>query len=124
MDSHLSISTRISGSIDTGLFQIDDKATPTQGVDSITVMRRLESQEGPLPIGEEQLIRRIDQAMKALAGPETTLDISIHKATNSIMVKVLDKDTGEVIREVPPEKTLDIVAKMMEIAGIIIDKKV
>ncbi|WP_420819917.1 flagellar protein FlaG [Paenibacillus favisporus] len=87
-------------------------------------MRRLESQEGPLPIGEEQLIRRIDQAMKALAGPETTLDISIHKATNSIMVKVLDKDTGEVIREVPPEKTLDIVAKMMEIAGIIIDKKV
>jgi flagellar protein FlaG len=48
----------------------------------------------------------------------------VHKETKAIMVKVLNKDTGELIREIPPEKTLDIVANMMEIAGIIIDEKV
>jgi flagellar protein FlaG len=40
------------------------------------------------------------------------------------MVKVLNKDTGELIREVPPEKTLDLVASMMEIAGILVDEKI
>ncbi|WP_167686495.1 flagellar protein FlaG, partial [Paenibacillus polymyxa] len=30
---------------------------------------------------------------------------------------------GELIREIPPEKTLDLVAKMMEIAGILVDEK-
>ena len=40
------------------------------------------------------------------------------------MVKVLNKENGELIREIPPEKTLDLVANMMEIAGILIDEKV
>lgn len=75
-------------------------------------------------IGEEQLIRTIEKAVKSLQGPETTLDISIHEKTREIMVKVLNKDTGDVIREVPPERTLDLVASMMEIAGILIDEKV
>ncbi|NMO96621.1 flagellar protein FlaG [Paenibacillus lemnae] len=76
-----------------------------------------------LSVGEEHLIKTIDRALKSLQGPETTLDISIHEKTHEIMVKVLNKDTGEVIREVPPERTLDLVASMMEIAGILIDEK-
>lgn len=83
-----------------------------------------EKQGVSVSIGEEQLIRNIDRAVKTLQGPETTLDISIHDKTHEIMVKVLNKETGEVIREVPPEKTLDLVAKMMELAGIMIDAKV
>lgn len=75
-------------------------------------------------VGEEHLIRIIDKAVKSLQGPQTILDISIHERTHEIMVKVLNKETGELIREVPPEKTLDIVANMMEIAGIIVDEKI
>lgn len=74
--------------------------------------------------GQELLISRIEQAVKSLEGPQTTLDISIHDKTHEIMVKVLNKNTGEVIREVPQEKTLDLVAKMMELAGILVDEKV
>ncbi|MGR6546072.1 flagellar protein FlaG [Paenibacillus tundrae] len=77
-----------------------------------------------VPFGEEQLIRNIDRALRTLEGPETTLDVSIHDRTHQIMVKVLNKDTGEVIREIPPEKTLDIVANMMELVGIIVDEKI
>lgn len=81
-------------------------------------------QDSKVSIGEEHLIRMIDKAVKSLQGPQTTLDISIHEKTHEIMVKVLNKETGELIREVPPEKTLDLVANMMEIAGIIIDEKI
>lgn len=83
-----------------------------------------EYQRAGLSIGEEHLIRTIERAVKSLQGPQTVLDISIHERTHDIMVKVLNKDTGEVIREVPPERTLDLVANMMEIAGILFDEKV
>lgn len=66
---------------------------------------------------------RLEKVFKAIAGPETILDINVHEKTHQIMVRVLDKETGELIREVPPEKLVDLVAAMMEISGIIVDKK-
>lgn len=78
----------------------------------------------PTSVGQEYLVRNIERAVKALEGPQTTLDISIHEKTHDIMVKVLNKETGELIREIPKEQTLDLVAKMMEIAGILVDKKI
>lgn len=98
----------------------DMKVTSSQSKDIISEQRQV----GKVSIGEEHLIRMIDKAVKSLQGPQTTLDISIHEKTHEIMVKVLNKETGELIREVPPEKTLDLVANMMEIAGIIIDEKI
>ncbi|HHY78507.1 MAG TPA: flagellar protein FlaG, partial [Clostridiales bacterium] len=50
-------------------------------------------------------------------------EYSIHEATKQIMVKVIDKETDEVIREIPPEKILNMVAKMWEIAGLIVDER-
>ncbi|MEC0133025.1 MULTISPECIES: flagellar protein FlaG [Paenibacillus] len=84
----------------------------------------LEKQGVQIPVGQEQLIRNIDRAVKALEGPSTSLEISVHEKTHAIMVKVINKETGQLIREIPPEKTLDLVAKMMEIAGILVDEKV
>ncbi|GIO12284.1 hypothetical protein J19TS2_18390 [Cohnella xylanilytica] len=75
-------------------------------------------------VGEEQLVRAIDRAIKALEGPSTMFEMQMHEATKTIMVKVINKDTGELIREIPPEKTLDLVAKMMEFAGILIDERI
>ncbi|KUP23873.1 flagellar protein FlaG [Paenibacillus sp. DMB5] len=83
-----------------------------------------ERQGAKVSIGQEQLIKAIAKAVKALEGPQTTLEISIHEKTHELMVKVLNKDTGELIREVPSEKTLNLVANMMEIAGILIDERV
>lgn len=87
-------------------------------------LKKMESQGVPVSLGEEQLIKALDRALKALEGPSTTLEVSMHKETKTIMVKILNKETGELIREIPPEKTLDMVANMMEIAGIIIDERV
>lgn len=87
-------------------------------------LKKLENQGVAVTIGEEQVVKVLEKALKALEGPKTTLEVSMHKETKTIMVKVLNKETGELIREVPPEKTLDFVANMMEIAGIIIDERV
>lgn len=84
----------------------------------------LEQQGVQVTTGQEELIKRIEKAFKTMEGPQTMLDISIHDKTHQIMVKVLNKETGELIREVPSEKMVDLVAKMMELAGAIVDERI
>ena len=74
-------------------------------------------------ISQEQMVKAIEQAIKAVQGRTTELSFSIHKQTKMISVKVLDRESGDVIREIPPEKTLDFIAKLWEMAGIIIDER-
>lgn len=87
-------------------------------------LKKLEREGISVSMGEEQVIKALDQVLKALQGPMTTFEVSVHKETNAIMVKVLNKETGELIREIPPEKTLDLVANMVQIAGIMIDERI
>lgn len=47
----------------------------------------------------------------------------IHEATNRVTIKIVDKDTKKVIKELPPEKTLDMIAKVWEMAGLMVDEK-
>ena len=47
----------------------------------------------------------------------------IHEATNRVTIKIVDKTTKEVIKELPPEKTLDMIAKAWEMAGLMVDER-
>lgn len=47
----------------------------------------------------------------------------IHEKTNRVIIKIVDKNTDKVIKEFPPEETLDMIAKVWEIAGILVDEK-
>ncbi len=74
-------------------------------------------------ISDQQVIRMIEKANKALQLRSTAFEFAVHKQTKQIMVKVFDKDSGEIIREIPPQKVLDMVAKMWELAGLLIDER-
>ena len=47
----------------------------------------------------------------------------IHEGTNRVTIKMVDKETKEVIKEFPADKTLDLIAKAWELAGIMVDEK-
>ena len=53
----------------------------------------------------------------------TECQFSIHEKTNQIMIKIVDQETREVLKEIPSEKILDMVAKMCDLAGVFIDEK-
>ena len=53
----------------------------------------------------------------------TQLSFKYHEDTNRIPIAVTDSDTDEVIREIPPEKTLDMLAKAWEMAGLLVDER-
>lgn len=95
-----------------------------QGSNQPNIYKEIQSaEEDVLNLSNQFQKEKLEKVFKTLAGPETILDINVHEKTHRIMVKVLDKETGKVIREVPPEKLVDLVATMMEISGIIVDKK-
>ena len=72
---------------------------------------------------ERQIQEAVDSTNKELTKLETNLRFSIHKKTRQIVVKIIDTNTQEIIKEVPSEKILDMVASMMERAGLILDRK-
>lgn len=67
----------------------------------------------------------VDDAVKRanLKMSHTRCEYSYHEQTNRVMIKVIDKDTDKVVREIPPEKSLDMLQKIWELAGMLVDEK-
>ena len=61
------------------------------------------------------LNKKLDHNAEAVFG--------VHEKTNRVTIKMVDKDTKKVIKEFPPDKTLDMIAKVWELAGIMVDEK-
>lgn len=55
--------------------------------------------------------------------PNSEALFGIHEGTQRVTIKIVDKQTKEVIKELPPEKTLDMIAKVWEMAGLIVDER-
>jgi len=72
---------------------------------------------------EQSVLKAIEKANKVTLNHNTRAEFSVHEATKDIMVKIVDSDTGEVIREFPPKKILDLLAKLWDLAGIVVDER-
>lgn len=69
----------------------------------------------------ERMKKAVEQMNEKLQNSEAIF--GIHDKTNRVTIKIVDKETKEVIKELPPEKTLDMIAKIWEMAGILVDEK-
>lgn len=79
---------------------------------------------GMSPQEQQDKIRRsVEEINKKAAKQNVEAQFGIHEGTNRVTIKIVDKETQEVIREVPPEKTLDMIAKAWELAGLMVDEK-
>lgn len=74
-------------------------------------------------VSEQEVSDAVEKANQGYHLTNTRFEFSVHEVTDDIMVKVIDEDTGETIREIPPEKVLDMVARMWELAGILVDER-
>lgn len=69
----------------------------------------------------ETIRRAVENINKNLKNSEAVF--GIHEKTNRVTIKIVDKETKEVLKELPPEKTLDMIAKAWELAGLLVDEK-
>lgn len=72
---------------------------------------------------DDSVIRQKLKDINKKINSNTVAEFGMHEGTNRIMIKLKDKDTDEVIKEFPAEKTLDLIEKAWELAGILVDEK-
>ena len=72
--------------------------------------------------GSKETARQAAQTYNKLT-ENTKAVFGVNEATNRVTIKIVDKDTDEIIKEFPAEKTLDMIARVWEMAGIMVDEK-
>jgi flagellar protein FlaG len=78
--------------------------------------------EEQIQADNEKVRKAISQMAKKMSSNAEAV-FGIHDKTNRVTIKMVDKDTKKVIKEFPPDETLDMIAKVWEIAGILVDEK-
>lgn len=73
---------------------------------------------------EEEVRDSVKDVNEIVKKVKEGLSFQIHEDTEELMVQVVDKNTDEVIKELPPEEMLDLKARIQEMVGILIDEKV
>lgn len=83
---------------------------------------QLQYDEAEEKITIKQLEKTVNKANEHIMGVNTQLQYRIHEGTDRIMVKLIDTKSQDVIREIPPEKMLDLVAEIWKRVGLVVDK--
>ena len=92
-------------------------SSSNQGQDS-----RHERTEEQIEADNERVKKAISEMNKKMFNNSEAV-FGIHEDTNRITIKIVDKTTKETIKELPPEKTLDMIAKAWELAGLMVDER-
>lgn len=79
---------------------------------------------GTVLVNERELRDVVEDVQQYLLEHNIRLSFSLHDKTGDLVVRVLDKDTGEVIRQIPPEEMLRLREKLEELTGVLLNGKV
>lgn len=105
------VATVTSGSNKNGNTQTDRRNQDRAGVQS------------DREISPDKVKSAVDDLNKQIKMRHTQCSFKYHEETNRISITVTDSETQEVIKEIPPEKALDMLAKAWELAGLMVDEK-
>lgn len=79
-------------------------------------------QEEREPMDEKTVSYMTQELNELMSKINCNLEFQYHKEVNLMSVRMLDKKTHEVLKEVPPEEMLDQMAKAREWLGAFLDK--
>ncbi len=67
------------------------------------------------------LKQNLDKLKKIFRGQA---EFRIDKDVNKVVIKIKDPDTGEIIRQIPPEMVVKISKNIQELLGVLMDERV
>lgn len=73
--------------------------------------------------GKEQVKEMVEAMNQFMEPTHSALKFEYHEKLEEYYVTIINSDTKEIIKEIPPKKMLDMYASMAELLGIIVDKK-
>ena len=117
------------------------KARPIESLDQENANLQPQHQEGKLAEKKEQTVATeppihyfsvadqhkiaasVAEVNQRLLGKDMKLAYEVHERTGRTMVRLVDMQTNEVIKEIPPANMLDVIGKIWDDMGIAVDRK-
>ncbi len=123
----------INNSVQTNSYAKTEVAAPVPKVDFSTAQNAVaeqaaaeqktaqEDNKGNRP--SENTIKQAISDINKRINPNTVAQYGFHDETNRVTIKIVDKNTDKTIKEFPAEETLDMIAKVWELAGMFLDER-
>lgn len=89
-------------------------ATPARAPEMLTEDRAVAEQEAVLNAAVERIARFVQ--------PRATLEFSVDRSSERRVVKVVDAESGEVIRQFPSEEALKISQSLDRLQGLLLNR--
>lgn len=104
---------------------VQGKSIVTQPVDNINIERTAnEGNENKNPLNAKQLEKVAQQLQDFVGDLNRNLEFSVDKDSGRDVIKVFDKDSGDLLKQFPSEEVLTLVSKLSEMVGGFVDAKV
>ncbi len=120
-DAMLSASIRPAGS-STNLSTTPNTRPKLQSEQTQPVQENKQTASNKQPT-EADLEKALQQANMEFAGSNQKVSFIYEKRINQMFVQIVDKTTGEVVKEVPPKEFIEHKIAMHELIGVLLDKK-
>lgn len=85
--------------------------------------QRQEAQPTKAERSKEELEQIVDKMQEAVSVMQRNLNFSIHDATGTTVVKVMDAGSGEVIRQMPTEDALVLAERLDEMRSLLFEAR-
>jgi len=72
---------------------------------------------------DNKLNDSLDIADKLAKAFNKAIKFQIHDETEKLVVEIVDRETGNVIKQIPPEEMLRIAESVQEFLGLVVDEK-
>lgn len=72
---------------------------------------------------QHKIAASVEEVNQRLLGKDMKLAYEVHERTGRTMVRLVDMQTNEVIKEIPPANMLDVIGKIWDDMGIAVDRK-
>jgi len=106
---------------DTGKVTAMQEARPGAGLQKLKAGAQTDLVQ-PAPVDEEQLNEMVDELNGLAQTVQRQLQFSIDEDNGEVIVKVVDAETRDVVREIPPEEIREMQKRLSEISEKLFQK--
>lgn len=104
--------------------QVKEEVKPVSSEKGEAALEKPKAKEGqPKELTEEELLKMNAALNRFMQLMDANIQFTLHEKTNRLIVRVVDSKEGKVLKEFPPKEMLDVMARIREYVGALLDKK-
>jgi flagellar protein FlaG len=106
----------VSKVVDGGLVVVANSVSENSE-NSVSLSKENEKRKNESKTDAETMRKAVDQGNTLLQAVRRNLQFKVDDATKATVIKIVDSDSGEVLRQIPSEEMLTFIKRMQELEG-------